>query len=63
MDKARLSLLTLPQRWDGHCLRASVLMLPRGDPLHAPLWDQGAASRAVVSSTMEPARRSPMLNS
>ena len=43
MDKARLSLLTLPQRWDGQCLRASVLLLPRGDPLHAPLWDQGAA--------------------
>ena len=43
MDKARLSLLTFPQRWDGQCLRASVLVLPRGDPLHAPLWDQGAA--------------------
>jgi hypothetical protein len=43
MDKARLSLLTFPQRWDGQCLRASVLLLPRGDPLHAPLWDQGAA--------------------
>lgn len=43
MDKARLSLLTFPQRWDGQCLRASVLVLPRGDPLHAPLWDQSAA--------------------
>ena len=43
MDEAGLSLLTFPQRWDGKRLRASVLALPRGDPLHAPLWGQGAA--------------------
>ncbi len=43
MDEAGLSLLTFPQRWDGKRLRASVLVLPRGDPLHAPLWGQGAA--------------------
>jgi hypothetical protein len=43
MDEAGLSLLTFPQRWDGKRLRATVLALPRGDPLHAPLWGQGAA--------------------
>jgi hypothetical protein len=40
---AALSLLVFPQRWDGRRLSASLLALPRGDPLHAPLWHEGAA--------------------
>jgi hypothetical protein len=42
-DTASLSLLLFPQRWDGHRLSASLLVLPRGDPLHAPLWAEGLA--------------------
>ena len=37
-----LSVLMFPQAWDGHRLRGSVLLLPTGDPLHAPLFDSGA---------------------
>ena len=43
----RLSLLLFPQRWDGRRLSASLLLLPRGDPLHAPLWTDGAAFAAA----------------
>ncbi len=38
----RLSLLVFPHAWDGHSLRGSVLLLPTGDPLHAPLFARGA---------------------
>ncbi len=43
MDGTGLSLLLFPQRWDGCRLSASLLVLPRGDPLHASLWAEGAA--------------------
>ena len=43
MEGASLSLMLFPQRWDGQRLSASLLVLPRGDPLHAPLWAEGAA--------------------
>ena len=42
-DDYRLTLLPFPQRWDGQRLRASLLVLPVGDPLNAPLFDSGAA--------------------
>ena len=42
MDGTGLSLMLFPQRWDGRRLSASLLVLPRGDPLHAPLWAEGA---------------------
>lgn len=38
----RLSLLVFPHAWDGQRLRGSVLLLPTGDPLHAPLFKLGA---------------------
>jgi hypothetical protein len=40
--RLRLSLLAFPHAWDGRRLRGSVLLLPTGDPLHAPLFPWSA---------------------